>query len=59
MEVNGKKVKLSIWVRARYAIQGPSTETNGLVVFTGHGRSRTIPHNHIIILPRCPGNYFG
>jgi len=52
MEVKGKKVKLSIWVRS---IQSDLNRRSYLL--TGHSRARTIPDNHIVLLSGCTGYY--
>lgn len=51
MEVNGKKVKLSIWVCALGCVT-----SNELNLRSGYSRTRTFSDNYIIVLSRSPRN---
>ena len=51
MEVNGKKVKLSIWVCVLGCVM-----SNELNLRSGYSRTRTFSDNYIIILSRGPRN---
>ena len=50
MEVKGRKVKLSIWVR--FLLINGVHKTDGVVV-VGYSRPRAFPHDHIVVLQRC------
>lgn len=56
MEVKGKKVKLSIWVRVDG--QGVCT-TLRLYVPAGHRRPGALSNHHVFLLSRGTGRYFG
>ena len=70
LEVHGRKVKMSIWVRCcvffcLHHVQPPDAETlffalslvPYIYIFVGHGRSRTFPNHHRIVLPWSAGRH--
>jgi len=57
MDVKGKKVKLSIWVRSLVKHVYTALRTN-LDSYPGYRGARTLPNHHLIILSWSSRNYF-
>ena len=62
LEVQGRKVKMSIWVRrCAFFLSSERTDVEcaflWVLYIVGHCRPRTFPHYHCIVLPRSAGRH--